>query len=844
MATTGTPRRPVRPSAPAAPPARRSGNGARRPPRRPTVWQKIRRFFTYVTFFVSLAILTAVIAIGVQLSRVPRTIDIPFNPPGRSLIYSSDGVLLAKLFSENRQVVPLERIPKNLQNATVAFEDRRFWTHQGVDFQGMARALTRTVKSRGAYKEGASTITQQLARNVGIEGLTTERTVQRKWHELIVANQIEKSYTKQRILEMYLNQINYGSGAYGVQAAAQTYFGKDVKDLNLAQCALLAGLPNRPTYFNPYKDKTAAQEQRNRVLDNMLQEHMITPQQCASAKKAFIHLAAPKPPRQGSQILHAPYFVNYVVDQISQKYGAGYLLRGNLRVSTTLNYRMQQIAEDELRRGIRNAGGYGPNQGCLVALDPKTGEVKAMVGGVDYNKDRFNIVTQGPRQPGSLFKVVVYGAAIDSGLVKETTRVRDAPVTYHSGGKPYTPKDDEGYSYRNVDLRTALARSINVPAVKVMDALGPPNAIRYARAMGVKSQLDPYLSLALGASAVTPLEIAGVYGTVAAGGSYAAPSGVTRLSDRDGKVIEDLLPQVLPEVLSRETVVQLDDMLQAVVEPGGTGAGAGDVPNARGKTGTTQGHKDVWFVGYTPELVCAVWAGHPYKDPKTGADQYGMEMRGNAWGATVCVPIWRDFMLRAVPLYKAARAKNAPKAKPTLVSAKDILKNMFADSENPSALAQNGGFRDDAGVSRRARRRAETSPAPLPDAPPDAAVDAQTPLAQNDTLPNTPPPNTPPPNTSLPRPIAVASPPPPPAVVIPPTPRVSLPSVPDAPRRMAAAPPRPRRAAPPATVTVRINPEDGLLANAWTPYSIEKTYDRGKQPRRYTRMYKPPPGER
>lgn len=822
------------------PPTRRSGNGARRPPRRRTIWQKIGRFFTYVTFFVSLAILTAVVAIFLQLRRVPRTIDIPFNPPGRSLIYSSDGVLLAKMFSENRQVVPLERIPKNLQNATVAFEDRRFWTHQGVDFQGMARALTRTVKSRGAYKEGASTITQQLARNVGIEGLTTERTIQRKWHELIVANQIERSYTKQRILEMYLNQINYGSGAYGVQAAAQTYFGKDVKDLNLAQCALLAGLPNRPAYFNPYKDKKAAAEQRNRVLDNMLEEHDITPQQCASAKKAFIHLAAPKPPRQGSQILHAPYFVNYVIDQINQKYGAGYLLRGNLRVSTTLNYRMQQIAEDELRRGIRNAGGYGPNQGCLVALDPKTGEIKAMVGGVDYTKDRFNIVTQGPRQPGSLFKVVVYGAAINDGLVTENTRVRDAPVTYRSGGKPYTPKDDEGPSFRNVTLREALARSINIPAVKVIDALGPPNAIRYARLMGVKSQLDPYLSLALGASAVTPLEIAGVYGTVAAGGNYAAPFGVTRLTDRDGKIIEDILPQVQTEVLSRETVAQLDDMLQAVVEPGGTGAGAGNVPDARGKTGTTQGHKDVWFVGYTPELVCAVWAGHPYKDPKTGADMYGREMRGNAWGATVCVPIWRDFMLRAVPLFKAARAKNAPKDASPSVSAKDVFTNLFAAPVGESSAAQ------------RVRRRAEATPAPLPDAPPPpdtTPVDAQAGAANaaGDTKVNTPPSD-----TSSPPPVAAASPPPPaaaspsvvappPAVVIPPTPRISLPSVPAAPRRIAAAPPR--RRLPPAKVTVRVNPEDGLLANAWTPYSIEKTFDRGKQPRRYTRMYKPPPGE-
>ena len=313
MATTGTPRRPSSSGGgtrgPTEQPNRTNGkgsgkpssrtNGAGRRLKRHGVWYKIKTFFLFITLIVLVMAATAIFTVGTMLNKPLNTIEIVFTPLGRTLIFSSDGTLLAKIFTQNRQVVPIEKIPLDLQNATVAFEDKRFYKHAGIDFQGIGRAISRNLKSGNINGEGGSTITQQLARNMGVEGLNRKKSIQRKFHEWIVANQIEKKYTKQQILEMYLNQVNYGSGAYGVQAAAQTYFGKDVHDLDLAQCALLAGLPNRPAFYSPYKDKKNAELQRNRVLDEMLQQHYITLDQYTKAKAEYIHLPQ-SPHRRGA----------------------------------------------------------------------------------------------------------------------------------------------------------------------------------------------------------------------------------------------------------------------------------------------------------------------------------------------------------------------------------------------------------------------------------------------------------------------------------------------------------------------------------------------------------------
>nr|MDQ2686785.1 penicillin-binding transpeptidase domain-containing protein [Armatimonadota bacterium] len=719
-------------------------------------------------------------------------------------------------------------------------------------------------------------------------GLTREKSVQRKLHELLVATQIEKSYTKPQILEMYLNQVAYGQNSFGVQAAARTYFGKDVDKLDLAQCALLAGLPNRPGVFNPYKDKDAAKQQRDIVLLNMFQQHYITPEQFAKAKDEYIHLAAPKPPKQGNQIFHAPYFVDYVVDQLKKKYGQDALTHGNMNVYTTLNLTMQEQAEKAITQGIADARDHGATQGCLVALDPKTGEIRAMVGGTDYDKNQFNIVTQARRQPGSLFKAVVYSAAIDSAGYTEESRVYDAPVTFHaSGGKAYSPRDDSGFSYNHVSLRTAMAYSINVPAVKVLKDIGPQMAIFYARKMGVNADtpLAPVLSLALGASGVSPLEMADVYATIASGGNRPIPTALTRIADASDKTIEDIPAQVETRVLKTDTARQLDDMLRAVVTaPKGTGAGAIDVPEARGKTGTTQGHKDVWFIGYTKDLVCAVWAGHPVHNAKTGRDG-DAEMESGAWGGTVCVPIWRNFMLQALPVYKAVLAKEAARSKAT-VQPKPMPPMPTVTRLDGSDASNSSGETDTYYNSRRYRRhhRRQTDSTygntPSDTTSADAAAPAVTDATDNAdgtrsaTVDNNTgllaPPGSP--NSHRETFSTGAA----PNVMSPQYDNTSSDSgdSSSSPRRRTrqranpdngtsgdaggatgdtsgdSSSPRPRRRAstPRARseqdyVTVRVNPNDGKLATKWTPQVIEKRFPKGQEPHNYSTMDPPPPGE-
>lgn len=853
MATTGTPRRPAPggPTAPPRPPARTGdGKGRGRPAprrRRSRVRAGVAAFFQILTLLIVIPAITLMGWAYWRLHSAPKTIDLPETALGITYVYSSDGTPLAEYFTERRKVVPIEDIPKNLQNATVAFEDRRFYTHKGVDYQGIGRALYSNFRHQDMKGEGGSTITQQLARNLGVGGLTRQKSMGRKFNEMIIATQIENSYTKQDILAKYLNQINYGSGAYGVEAAAEVYFNKHVRQLDLAQCALLAGLPNRPNDFSPYNDMDAAQGQRNRVLDQMLKEHYITPPQHAQAVKEKIKLAGLKPAAQGSQIFHAPYFVNFTVDQIRRKYGPDYVTNGNLKIYTTLNWPMQQRAEQAVRDGLAHVRGDGPTQSALVCLDPKTGEIKAMVGGADYKKNQFNIAAQARRQPGSSFKAIVYSAAINDGSVRETTTVMDARTSFGGGRKPYTPKDDSGYSNRSVTLKEAMAQSINVPAVKVLHLIGPQAAIRYARMMGIHSPLDPVPSLALGSSGVTPLEMASVYCTFPAGGNHPEPSAWTRMTDAQDNVLEDVPPAIETHVLQKETVAQLDDMLRAVVTEGTADKVQGMPPDARGKTGTTQGHKDVWFVGYTPDLVCAVWAGHPIYKSRTSAPSYGNEMAGNAWGSTVCAPIWAQFMSEALPIFKTARGREVAREKaklPPVVKPVTTADKAAAVEATPADASSDTPPTDTPRPSRRARRSQahdngdgtvtvtvdDNSSLLAPDGAPDSHPETFTAGTQPSTLS---------PQYAKPQSDSGSG-----------TGDTGTSSLPgDSPSSDSSDTSRSRRhrrheaSAAEDTVTVTINPEDGLLATKWDPQTVTRTYPRGQEPHRHSRMYPPPPGE-
>jgi penicillin-binding protein 1A len=564
--------------------------------------------------------------------------------PSQSLvIYSSDGVELGRALGDNRTYVELKDIPKNLRRATVAIEDSRFYSHSGVDPRGIARAIWRDVKA-GRLAEGGSTITQQLVRNVC---LSNRKTFERKVDELVLAIKVERKLSKEEILELYLNQIYYGRGAYGVEAASQAYFGKPVSELDLPESALIAGLPKAPSSYAG--DPGKALKRRDIVLNRMAELKYITAKDRDRAKRERLAIA---PKADGPNGQRAPHFVAYVLSQLRSRYSDDTLSGGGLKVYTTLDYRMQRIAERALRTGIRRSSrALHVKEGCFVCIDPATGYVRAMVGSVDP-KSEFNRCTQGHgRQPGSAFKPFVYAAAVEAGM-KPSDKILDEPVSYGGvGGKAWTPGNYDDRFHGMVTLEQAFARSINIPAIKLADKVGISNVIRIAHASGIESELEPYLTTAIGGvKGVHPVEMASAYGTFANGGVHVEPISILRVTDwRGGNVHEfttDASRAISPEVCST-----MDYLLrQVVVDPAGTGHRVNDVPQARGKTGTTNDDRDAWFVGYVPgKLVAAVWAGNDDNSP----------MR-HVFGGSVCAPIWRQFMLKAIRLHGKGAHPAAP----------------------------------------------------------------------------------------------------------------------------------------------------------------------------------------
>jgi penicillin-binding protein 1A len=579
-----------------------------------------------------------------QMSKIlPPNHEIArYMPVAGTKFFSAEGIFLGSIADENREPVQLSKIPKRMQDAIIAIEDSRFYEHSGLDFRGLSRALWNNISSGNLTQQGGSTLTQQLARQIYLD---PRKTMSRKMKETMLALQIERNWPKKQILETYLNQVYFGSKAYGIQAAAQTYFGKGVGELNLAECALLAGLPQRPSKLNPYDHAEQARGRRNIVLRRMAELGMIKPAEAEAAIKQPIRLAFKRPP-PGTGFKRAPFFCNAVMEQLRDKYGDDLMHKGGFKVYTTINLKMQEAAERALIEGISsNRRAYKVNDGALVCLDPNTGFVRAMVGGVDFKKNEFNVVTQGRRQPGSSFKLFVYTAAIDNGWSPD--QYIDASVRSHrAGDKWYTPQNSHRGSYGSVRMVNAFAQSINTAAVNTAVRIGPRTVKDYAQRLGIKSKLLAYPSIALGTSEVTPLEMANAYGVFAANGIRAEPQLVKMIKDRMGNIIEDNSPVLHRVAVKPETIQAMQSMTQAVVQYG-TGWKAKVVPSAHGKTGTTENYTDAWFVGYTlqPALATAVWAGNLNNKP----------MRHGGYGGTICVPIWTRFMGEAVKL--------APKSK-------------------------------------------------------------------------------------------------------------------------------------------------------------------------------------
>lgn len=677
-----------------------------------------------------------------KLPRVDRLAD--YKPPIVSQVFGDDGSLVGEFYLERRIVVPVNKMPRKLIQAFVAAEDASFYQHKGIDYFGIVRAAVKNVISM-RKKEGASTITQQVTKSML---LTSEKKFSRKIKEAILAKRMEEKLSKDEILYLYLNQIYLGAGAYGVQAAAETYFGKNVEQLNLAEIAMLAGLPKAPNTYSPIKHLEKARERQAYVLDRMVKEAYVTPAEADHARKTPITIR----PMKKVNSEQSAYFLEHLRIQLEEKYGEDQLYKGGLKIYTTMNATMQRAAFESVRSGLKavdkrqgfrgpvkylketeveafcskvedaidssalKAGesyqgvvvGFNPEKGeavirvgdrtglltrknmswagkvgmvnsygkpekgikaltlgsvidisvvtpdvnkagaafaldqtpdvqaALVAIDPRTGGVKAMVGGYDFRKSQFNRAIQAKRNAGSAFKPIIYAAALEKGLTTATV-INDAEVEYPDGsGGTWKPKNYDNTFRGPVTMREALTYSINIVSVKIMEQIGAPYAVDFAKRLGFTSKIEPNLALALGAASVSPFELTGAYGVFANKGMLLPSYFITRVTDTDGTVLQETPPPVAVPVVSPEASYVITNLMQSVVMSG-TGYRATINRPVAGKTGTTNDAKDAWFVGYVPQLVAGVWMGYDQE----------RSLGSGGTGGQAAAPIWAEFMQKA-----------------------------------------------------------------------------------------------------------------------------------------------------------------------------------------------------
>ena len=546
-------------------------------------------------------------------------------PMASSQFFDAKGNLITTVDSEEDRIpVTLDKTPKNLQHAFLAAEDIRFYEHSGIDFRGIGRAIYTYI--RWGEVQGGSTITQQLAKNYF---LTQEQTLSRKLHEAFIALQIEQKYTKNEILEMYMNQIYFGQGSYGVETAANTYFGKHVQDLDLAQCAMIAGIPKSPNYYSPLSNPKAAKERQKTVLEQMAKYGFITKEQADEAyAEPLTYKSLNESP--GSK----KYFIDYVIQLLVDKFGPDAVYKQGLKVYTTLDPDMQKAAEKAAAQTptyYTDSNKLKQPQSSIVAVDPKTGFIKAMIGG--RGTDQFNRAVMAERQPGSAFKPFVYMNAFEQGATPSDT-VQDSPIP-----GDWNPQNYDRSFHGTVTYRTALTYSYNVPAVKVAMKYGPEKIVKLAKKFGITTLVDDDENavIALGGltHGVTPLEMAGAYGGIANMGKFNKPTPIIKILDRNGKVLYEHKANPT-QVVKPETAYIMISMMEDVMTRG-TGRGAAINRPCAGKSGTTSDYHDAWFVGFTPDLACAVWIGDDNNDSLGG-------MTGGGEPAT----LWRTFMSNAL----------------------------------------------------------------------------------------------------------------------------------------------------------------------------------------------------
>ncbi|MFA5857930.1 MAG: transglycosylase domain-containing protein [Elusimicrobiota bacterium] len=585
-----------------------------------------------------------------------------YNPNLTTRFYDVNNKIISELYIEHRVYVPLSEIPVDLQNAVIATEDHLFYKHWGLNFSRIIKSAVLNIIS-GRVGQGGSTITQQLAK---VMFLTHKRTMTRKIKELFLAIRLEIAFTKQEILEMYLNQIYFGANSYGVESASRAYFGKPVQSLNLAECALLAGLIRRPGSYSPFSSVDRATKRRETVLYRMKTLNLIDKKMLEDSKAYPIQTV-----NLGKTGGIGAYFIEYLRQQLDERYGTDMINRGGLKVYTTLNLEAQMLAETVMEEKlleyeVTHGTGTLPVQGSLVVIDPVTGQIRAMIGGRSFKKSQFNRATQARRQAGSAFKLFVFTAAIENGITPADT-IDDSAATYKFNGhdwepldmtviqdtttvvdepinpllenlpkdlqKPWSPKNYRRKYYGKITVRKALEQSLNVSAVKLTRQISPQKVVQAARKLGIKSHLQANLSIALGTNEVTLIELTNAFGVIANHGIRAEPYGITKVETHDGRVLEENVPMET-EVLSAQTSFIVGNMLKGVIDRG-TGYKAHYIERpAAGKTGTTNNYTDAWFVGFTPDLVCGIWVG--YDDCRS----LGSGMTG---GELAC-PIWTKFM--------------------------------------------------------------------------------------------------------------------------------------------------------------------------------------------------------
>ena len=565
-----------------------------------------------------------------------------YRPSVTSKIFDRNNRVVGEIYLEKRNLVPFKAIPPHVVNAFVAAEDANFYRHKGVDYLAIARAIVKDILS-GGFAQGASTITQQTVKSLF---LTPEKTIGRKLKELILAYRIEKKLTKEEILYLYLNQIYLGDGAYGVEAAAQTYFSRGVSTLTVAEGALLAGLAQAPSRYSPRNHIDKARARQRYVLRRMAEVGFLDKDAAERAYKARLALAPPSTFRS-----KAAYFLEYVRNYLQDKYGADAMYRSEFRIYTTIDARLQEAAYDAVTQGVRRieeANKYRGLQGALLCMDPGTGGILAMVGGVDFGASQFNRALQARRQPGSAFKPIVYAAALDKGKTLVST-VDDSPIEFsRSETEMWKPKNYDETFLGPIPLLEALAKSRNLATVRLLNEIGVDTAIGMARSLGVQSPIERNLSIALGSSGVTPLEMVTAYSTFAAAGLRPTPFFIREVQDGQGHVLERTEPKVV-QAIAPETAYLTVRLMQEVLRTG-TGASAGALsPNLAGKTGTTNENTDAWFIGGSPDLVAGVWVG--FDTPAS------LGKRQTA--ASVALPIWAQFFGRALA-YVPDRAFPAP----------------------------------------------------------------------------------------------------------------------------------------------------------------------------------------